>query len=45
MAGRTNESPRKLYLCKICKVQVISPTNKKAIYGREHKKCCPRRNK
>lgn len=45
MAGRTKEAPRVTYLCRHCKVQVVSKTNHKAIYGREHKKCCPRRNK
>lgn len=37
--------PVKKYLCKFCKVQVVSKTNHKAIYGREHKKCCPRKDK
>lgn len=45
MPGRINEPPRVKFVCKICKVQVISRTNTKAIYGQEHKKCCPRRNK
>lgn len=35
--------PRVTYICKHCKVQVISKTNKAAIYMAEHKPGCPRR--
>lgn len=45
MAGRTKEDPRKKLICKHCKVQVISRTNLKAIFGKEHGKHCPRRFK
>jgi RNase P subunit RPR2 len=38
-------TPFKKYICKHCKVQVISGTNTRAILGREHGKHCPRRNK
>lgn len=37
--------PRKKYICKICKVQMIGPNNTKAIWGKEHKSCCPRKDK
>ena len=39
------EEPRKKFVCKHCKVQVISKTNTRAIFGHEHSKSCPRRNK
>lgn len=39
------EDPRKKYICKHCKVQVVGPKNTRAIYGHEHKKCCPRKDK
>lgn len=39
------EIPRRKYICRHCKVQVISATNKRAIWGREHGKSCPRRDK
>lgn len=39
----TREEPRKKFICKHCKVQVISKTNKKAIWGKSHGKHCPRR--
>ena len=45
MAGYTKEEPRKRFICKHCKVPVISRTNLKAIWGREHSKKCPRRFK
>lgn len=35
----------KKYICKHCKVPVVSNTNTRAILGREHGKHCPRRNK
>lgn len=34
----------KKYVCKHCKVEVVSPTNTRAVLGREHAKKCPRRN-
>lgn len=33
----------KIYLCRHCKVQLVSPSDKRAILGKEHKKGCPRR--
>lgn len=45
MAGRTKEEPRKKFICKHCKVQVVSKTNHQAIWGKEHGKHCPRRFK
>lgn len=42
---QAREVPRKRFICKICKVPVISATNHKALLGKEHKSCCPRRNK
>lgn len=35
----------KIYLCKHCKVRVVSKTNTQAILGRSHGKHCPRRYK
>ena len=35
--------PRKRYICKHCKVDVVSKENKKAVWGQEHGKHCPRR--
>ena len=37
--------PIKKFVCKHCKVQVVSKTNFRAILGHEHKRSCPRRNK
>lgn len=39
------EDPRKKFICRECKVQVVSRENKKAIYGKEHGKHCSRRFK
>lgn len=36
-------TPRKKFICKHCKVQVISPNNHAPIWGQEHKKSCPRK--
>lgn len=33
----------KIYLCKFCKVQVLSKNNFHPVLGKEHKRCCPRR--
>lgn len=30
------------YTCKHCHVEVVSPTDTRAILGREHAKSCPR---
>lgn len=35
----------KVYRCKFCKVQVVSPQDTRAILGKEHGKHCRRRNK
>lgn len=43
MPNYTREEPRRRFICKICKTPVISRTNLKAIYGREHGKHCERR--
>jgi uncharacterized protein YlaI len=45
MGARGRQDPVKKFVCKHCKVQVISKTNLKAIFGREHGKHCPRRYK
>lgn len=37
------EVPRKKFICKFCKVQVISKFNFAPIWGQEHKKSCPRK--
>lgn len=34
-----------IYRCKYCQVQVVSRTNTKAKYGKEHRRRCPRRFK
>jgi hypothetical protein len=34
-----------IYRCKHCKVQVVSKTNVKAVWGKSHSKTCPRRFK
>lgn len=41
----TNELETKKYVCRHCKVQVISKTDTHAVLGKEHKTSCPRRNK
>lgn len=33
----------KKLICKYCKVEVVSKEEPRAVLGREHKKCCPRR--
>lgn len=40
-----NDGDKKVYRCKFCKVQVISPSNIRAIFGKTHGKHCPRRFK
>lgn len=40
-----NQKPNKKYICKVCKVPVVSKENLKAILGRAHGKHCPRRFK
>ena len=42
---RKREDPVKKFICKHCKVQVISKTNFHAIFGHEHKRSCPRRKR
>lgn len=37
-----NAEQRIKFVCKHCKVQVVSRMNYRAILGREHKKSCPR---
>ena len=44
MANKRLE-PLKKFICKHCKVPVIGKTNTRALYGFEHGKHCPRRNK
>jgi len=39
------EVPQKRFICKFCKVPVISKKNTRAIYTHEHKRNCPRRKK
>lgn len=36
--------PAKKFICKHCKVPVVSKTNTRPLLGREHDKHCPRRN-
>ena len=43
MAFTRGEVPRKKYICKFCKVEVISKSNTRAVYMAEHKRNCPRR--
>lgn len=31
------------YVCKFCKVPVISKDDRRPVLGKVHKKCCPRR--
>lgn len=38
------EKPKK-YICKYCKVEVVSRADTRAILGKEHNKHCRRRNK
>ena len=33
----------KKLICKYCKVEVVSKTDLRAVLGKEHKKCCPRK--
>jgi hypothetical protein len=44
MAQRTDDKNKK-YICKHCKVQVVSKFDTRPVLGREHGKHCPRRNK
>lgn len=43
MSHSRGEVPRKKYICKFCKVEVVSKTNTRAIFTHEHKRNCPRR--
>lgn len=35
----------KRYVCKFCKIPVVSQADTRAVLGKEHKKCCPRHKK
>jgi hypothetical protein len=38
------ETPRRMFICKFCKVQVIGPGNFKAVWNQKHAYHCPRRH-